>query len=275
MNAHQDTAGATPPGHADQTLIPLVIDHKQTAVPSGTTILEAARQAGIRIPTLCHHDDLRAAGACRLCVVEVEGQRVLQTACTFPVTQPLTVRTSTPRIRRARRHILELLLAEHHGECTSCFKNMACELQALAREYGVEQPRFELAALPVPPRDASSWSIVRDMGKCVMCRRCVRACAEMQGVGALGIVGRGYETRVATYLDKPLGSVVCINCGQCVNVCPTGALRVKDATDEVWAAIDNPRKHVGIQTAPSPRAAMGEEFGMEPGLSSPGSSIPR
>ncbi len=272
MNLHQELAGEIRPRcaergkSADRPLILLTIDDREITVPAGTTILEAARQLGIRIPTLCHHDDLKVDGVCRLCVVEVEGQRTLQASCAFPITQPLTVRTSTPQIRRARRTILDLMLSDHCGECTSCFRNMNCELQALAREYGVDTPHFQPAAHAAASIDASSWSIVRDMGKCVMCRRCVRACNEMQGIGAIGIVGRGHTTRVSTYLDMPLADVACINCGQCVNVCPTGALRARDFRNEVWAAIDDPRKHVVIQTAPSPRAAMGEEFGMEPGV---------
>jgi NADH-quinone oxidoreductase subunit G/[NiFe] hydrogenase diaphorase moiety small subunit len=245
--------------------VDITIDERPLSVPAGTTILEAARSVGARIPTLCHHDDLCAAGACRLCVVEVEGQRALQAACTFPINQPIAVATTSRRIRQARRHILDLLLSEHHGECHTCLRNTTCELQALAKEYGVDAPRFGRPAGTPPRPDDSGFSIVRDTGKCILCRRCTRACNALQEVGALGVVGRGETTRVATYLEKPLADVVCINCGQCVNRCPTGALRVNNSTDEVWEAIDDPGKHVVIQTAPSPRAAIGEEFGLEPG----------
>jgi NADH-quinone oxidoreductase subunit G/[NiFe] hydrogenase diaphorase moiety small subunit len=248
-------------------LVDITIDERPVSVPSGTTILEAARSIGARIPTLCHHDDLCAAGACRLCLVEVKGQRTLQAACTFPITQPVEVTTSSRRIRKARQHILDLLLSEHHGECHTCPRNTTCELQALAKEHGVDTPRFGRPAGPAPRPDDSGFAIVRDPGKCILCRRCTRTCGGLQDVGALGVAGRGEHTRVSTYLEKPLADVVCINCGQCVNRCPTGALRVNNSTDEVWEAIDDPDKHVIIQTAPSPRAAIGEEFGLAPGTS--------
>jgi NADH-quinone oxidoreductase subunit G/[NiFe] hydrogenase diaphorase moiety small subunit len=258
-----DLSGGSQTGEA--ALIPIVIDGKQSLVAPGATILEAARAMGLRIPTLCHHEDLCVASVCRICVVEVEGQRVLQASCSFPITQPITVHTYTRKVRKARRHILDLLLSEHRGECQTCSKNTRCELQALAKEYGVDYSRFEHPLPELAPLDLSSYSVVRDMNKCILCRRCVRTCSMLQEVGALGVAGRGRQTRVTTYLDKPLGDVTCINCGQCVNRCPTGALRVNDATDEVWAALDDPDKHVVIQTAPSPRAAIGEEFGMPAG----------
>ena len=241
------------------------IDGRLLKVPMGTTILEAASQAGIKIPTLCHHPDLCVAGVCRICVVEVEGQRALQASCAYPITSPLTVRTHTRKVRQARRHVLDLLLSTHYGECYACARNQNCELQALADEYGVdffrfghpEQPRYEI--------DRSSYSVVRDMNKCILCRRCVRTCIDLQEVGVLEVANRGHESEVATFMDHPLADVICINCGQCINRCPTGALRANDPTDEVWAAIDDPSKHVVIQTAPSPRAGIGECFGLEPG----------
>jgi NADH-quinone oxidoreductase subunit G/[NiFe] hydrogenase diaphorase moiety small subunit len=245
--------------------VTVTIDDKPVKVPLGTTILEAARRLGIRIPTLCYHEDLCVAGVCRVCVVEVEGQRTLQASCAYPVTQPVTVRTHTRKVRQARRHILDLLLSEHYGECYACFRNNNCELQALAKEYGVDFFRFGHPEAPRHREDHSSHSVVRDMNKCVLCRRCVRTCIDLQEVGVLEAVGRGGNTKIATYLDHPLGEVVCINCGQCINRCPTGALRANDPTDEVWAAIDDPSKHVVIQTAPSPRAGIGEEFGLPPG----------
>ena len=241
------------------------IDGETVKVPIGTTILEAAEELGIHIPTLCYHEDLCIAGVCRMCVVEVEGQKALQAACAYPVTQPLTVKTHTPKVRRARRHVLDLLLSEHYGECYSCGRNNNCELQALAKEYGVDTFRFGHPDKPKHEIDSSSYSVVRDMNKCVLCRRCIRTCIDLQEVGVLEATNRGAETKVATFMDKPLGSVVCINCGQCINRCPTGALRANDPTDEVWAAIDDPDKHVVMQTAPSPRAGIGECFGLEPG----------
>jgi len=245
--------------------VSLTIDGQEVKVPMGTTILEGARKAGIRIPTLCYHEDLCIAGVCRICVVEVEGQRTLQAACAFPVTSPLKVHTHTRKVRQARRHILDLLLSTHYGECYACFRNNNCELQALAKEYGVDFFRFGHPQQPRFDVDRSSYSVVRDMNKCVLCRRCIRTCIDLQEVGVLEALGRGHRTKIGAFQDKPLGDVVCINCGQCINRCPTGALRANDPTDEVWAAIDDPKKHVVIQTAPSPRAGIGECFGLPPG----------
>jgi iron-only hydrogenase group A len=245
--------------------VSVTIDGLKTTVPLGTTILEAARILGISIPTLCYHDDLCVAGVCRVCIVEVKGQRTLQASCAYPITQPIEVYTHTAKVRQARRFVIDLILSEHYGECYSCFRNNNCELQALAKEYGVDFFRFGHPNEPSVSVDRSSYSVVRDMNKCVLCRRCVRTCIDLQEVGVLEVENRGDASRIATYLDKPLGDVVCINCGQCINRCPTGALRANDPTDEVWEAIDNPNKHVVIQTAPSPRAGIGEEFGMVPG----------
>jgi iron-only hydrogenase group A len=246
-------------------LVSVTIDGKDHKVALGTTVLDAARQLGIRIPTLCHHPDLCVAGVCRVCVVEIENQRTLQAACAFPITSPIKVRTHTPKVRQARRHVIDLLLSTHYGECYSCTRNNNCELQTLAKEHGVDFYRFGHIQHSRYPVDRSSYSVVRDMDKCVLCRRCVRTCIDVQEVGVLEAVGRSDKTRIGTYLDKPLGDVVCINCGQCINRCPTGALHANDASDEVWRAIDNPQKHVVIQTAPSPRAGIGECFGLEPG----------
>ena len=245
--------------------VTLTIDDKEIKVPFGTTILEAAEQLGIRIPTLCHHPDLCVAGVCRVCVVEVENQRTLQASCAYPVTQPIKVKTHSPKVRRARRHIIDLLLSKHYGECYACWRNNNCELQSLAKEYGVDFFRFGHPDKPMYEVDRSSYAVIRDPNKCINCRRCIRTCIDLQEVGVLEAIGRSHETRVSTYLDKPLADVVCINCGQCINRCPTSALRANDPTDEIWAAIDDPTKHVTIQTAPSPRAAIGECFGLEPG----------
>ncbi len=243
------------------------IDGIEVRVPFGTTVLEAARRVGVQIPTLCHHEDLCVAGVCRICIVEIEGERNLQASCSYSITSPIKVKTYSARIRKARRHILDLLLSEHYGSCSTCVKNNNCELQSLAKEYGVDFFRFGKSEIPRYRLDRSSYSIVRDMNKCIQCRRCVRACVELQGVGALGIVGRGNELRISSFMEKPLADVVCINCGQCIVHCPTGALHENDSSDDVWRAIDDPTKHVVIQTAPSPRAAIGEEFGCPPGTS--------
>ncbi|EGV33414.1 hydrogenase, Fe-only [Thiorhodococcus drewsii AZ1] len=249
----------------DAAMIDISIDGIELKVAQGTSILDAARQVGVRIPTLCHHDDLCTAGVCRICVVEVEGARTLQASCATPVTQPISVKTNTPKVRSARRHIIDLLLAEHYGDCNTCKRNNNCELQSLAAEYGVDFYRFGHPTEPKYAIDRSSPSIVRDMNKCVLCRRCVRACEELQGVGCLTVASRSSRAHVATFASKPLANVVCINCGQCINHCPTGALTELDQTDEVWTMIEDPTKHVVIQTAPSPRAGMGECFGLEPG----------
>ena len=243
------------------------INEKKIVVPLGTTILEACKIAGISIPTLCHHEDLCVAGVCRICVVEVEGMRTLQASCTYPITAPMKIKTSTPMVRKARRHIIDLLLSEHYGECYSCFRNGKCELQALAQEYGVDSYTFGHVDKPKYEIDKSSYSVIRDMSKCILCKRCVRTCIDLQEVGVLEAVDRGDKTHISTFLDKPLSDVICINCGQCINRCPTAALRANDPSDEIWAAIDDPKKHVVIQTAPSPRAAIGEEFGLGAGHS--------
>ncbi len=233
----------------------------------GTTILEACRQNQIHIPTLCHHEDLCVAGVCRVCVVEVEGMRTLQASCAFPITAPIKIKTTSKAVRRARKHIIDLLLSEHYGECYSCFRNNNCELQSLAKEYGVDHYNFGHIEEPRYEVDNSSYSVVRDMNKCVLCKRCVRTCIDLQEVGVLEAIDRGHETHIGTFWEKPLAEVICINCGQCINRCPTGAFRANDPRDEIWSAIDDPKKHVVIQTAPSPRAAICEEFGMEPGTS--------
>jgi iron-only hydrogenase group A len=247
--------------------ISIEINEKKVSVPLGTTILEACRQNQVHIPTLCNHDDLCVAGVCRICVVEVEGMRTLQAACAFPITAPIKVKTTSNNVRRARKNIIDLLLSEHYGECYSCFRNNNCELQSLAKEYGVDHYNFGHIEEPKYEVDHSSYSVVRDMNKCVLCKRCVRTCIDLQEVGVLEAIDRGHDTHIGTFWDKPLAEVICINCGQCINRCPTGALRANDPRDEIWAAIDDSKKHVVIQTAPSPRAAIGEEFGMGAGTS--------
>lgn len=251
-------------------LITIEINEKKVQVPLGTTILEACQQNQIHIPTLCHHSDLHMAGNCRICVVEIEGWKTLQASCAFPITAPIKIKTSSEKVRKARRHIIDLLLSEHYGECYTCVRNLNCELQSLAHEYGVdsfmfghvEKSRFEV--------DKSSYSVIRDMDKCVLCRRCVRTCIDLQEVGVLEAIGRGYDTHISTFMEKPLAEVVCINCGQCINRCPTGALYANDPSDKIWEAIDDPKKHVVIQTAPSPRAAIAECFGLPSGISMTG-----
>lgn len=239
-------------------------------VALGTTILEACKDNGIHIPTLCYHEDLCIAGVCRICVVEVEGMRTLQASCAFPIMGKIKIKTSSEKVRKARRHILDLLLSEHYGECYSCHRNNNCELQALAKEYGVDFYRFGHIQKKKHNIDKSSYSVNRNMNKCVLCKRCVRTCIDLQEVGVLEATERGSKTTISTFMEKPLADVICINCGQCINRCPTAALKANDPSDEIWEAIDNPNKHVVIQTAPSPRASIGEEFGLMPGNSMTG-----
>ncbi len=250
--------------------VSVTINDEEVKVPLGTTILDACRQAGVHIPTLCHHDDLCIAGVCRVCLVEVEGMRTLQASCAYPITNPMKIKTTTQNVRKARRHVIDLLLSEHHGECYSCVRNNNCELQKLAKEYGVDTYTFGHVKESQHEIDDSSFSIVRDLDKCVLCKRCVRTCIDLQEVGVLESINRGDQTRIGTFMDKALADVICINCGQCINRCPTGALHAKDPSDQIWKDIEDPKKHVVIQTAPSPRAAIGEEFGLEPGHSMTG-----
>ncbi len=246
-------------------LIKVTIDDKEIRVPMGTTILEAAGKLGLNIPTLCYHEDLCISGVCRICIVEIEGYRTLQASCAFTITQPINVHTHTRKVRQARRHILDLLLSNHYGECYTCVRNNNCELQKLANEYGVDFYRFGHIEKPTYGRDESSYAIVRDMDKCIMCRRCVRTCIDLQEVGVYEAMNKGAETHIGTFMDNPMAQLICINCGQCINRCPTGALHANDPSDAIWAAIDDPTKHVVIQTAPAPRSAIGECFGLEPG----------
>lgn len=245
-------------------LVEVTIDGRTVQVEPGTTVLDAVRAAGRHVPTLCHHPDLRDIGACRTCLVEVADERLPQAACVYPVDRPLDVRTTSARVRQARRDVVDLLLSEHCGDCLTCVRDGACELQDLAIEYGSRTDRFGRRA---PSRTAGvpSGPIVLDLDKCVHCQRCVRACTELQHVDVLGVVGRGATSTMSPYLGLPLSATACISCGQCIVHCPTGALSARDETDAVWRAIADPAKHVVVQTAPAPRAAMGEEFGLEPG----------
>lgn len=244
--------------------IEITIDGKQMSVAPGTSILEAARSAGIQIPTLCYLEGIHAIGACRVCLVEVEGARSLQTSCTTPVSQGMVIKTNTARVRSARKTVVELMLSAHNQECTSCSRNLNCELQQVAKQLGIQTSRFE-GAKPKVIVDTSSPSIVRDSSKCILCRRCVSVCHEVQGVGALFPVERGFESAIVPALEKDLNDVACVMCGQCVTVCPVNALSEKSSISDVWKALADPTKHVIVQTAPAVRAAIGEEFGLPPG----------
>lgn len=248
-------------------LVNLKINNTPVSVEEGTTILQAARKINFRIPTLCDHPDLNVAGNCRVCVVEVKGARLLAAACATPVSEGMEVFTNSEKVRTSRKHVIELLLSEHNADCTKCFKNGNCELQSLSSEYRVGDHVFLDLVKPkdkVP--DISSPSIVKDDSKCIRCQRCVRTCTDLQAVSALAVINKGDHQKISTFLSKPLHDVVCTNCGQCVNRCPTGALTERNYIEEVWNAIYNPNKFVVVETAPAVRVALAEDLGFDPGL---------
>jgi NADP-reducing hydrogenase subunit HndD len=242
----------------------LSINNTRIEVPEGTTILAASKQMGIHIPTLCFVEGLQAVGACRVCVVEVEGARNLVASCSMPVAQGMKVFTNSRKVREARRAVVELLLSEHNGECQTCDRSNDCELQALAAELGIREIKYtgEKTRRRI---DSSTPALMRDSGKCIKCRRCVSVCAETQDVGALFPQNRGFDTVIGPAFGHDLKTVACVQCGQCAAVCPVGAITERDQIQEVWDALDKPDNHVIVQTAPAIRAALGECFGYPPG----------
>lgn len=245
-------------------LVNITIDGQQLKVPKTSTVLEAARAAGIHIPTLCYHPELRPEGNCRVCMVEVEGARSLVASCVYPVNDGMVVRTNTAAVREARKMVVELLLANHPQDCLSCQRNLNCELQTMAGNLGIRTVRFE-GEKKSYPLDNNNPSLVRDQNKCILCGRCIRACSERQGVHVYSFANRGFKTTVVPAFNLGLDKVACTYCGQCASVCPTGAIVVKDDTEAVWQALSTPGKHVVVQTAPAVRVALGEALGLEPG----------
>lgn len=225
------------------------------------TVLEACLQEGVKIPTLCNLKDINNIGACRMCLVEDAKSGKLQASCVLPVSEGLEIKTASPKVLEARRAVLELILSDHDRSCLTCKRNQTCELQALSNEMGVSDIEFQGTRI-IKTIDELSPSVVRDNNKCILCRRCVAACAKTQGVCAIGVQNRGFKSEIGSEFGKSLGEVACINCGQCIAACPTGALTEKDATKEVWAALNDSKKFVVFQPAPAVRVAIGEEFGM-------------
>ncbi len=253
-------------------MVNLKINNKEISCKESLTIIEAAKENNILIPNLCYLEDIHKVGSCRMCVVEVEGEKNLQASCMVPVREGMVVKTNTQRVKRARKVVYELMLSDHPSDCLSCSRNQNCEFQELGEMLKVDESRFE-GEVSKPFLDESSPSIVRDASKCILCRRCVTVCNELQELGIINPQNRGFKTEIGPALELPLNSVNCSNCGQCTIVCPVGALYEKDATKPVWDAIFDDNKRVIIQTAPAIRAALGEEFGYEAGTSVTGKMV--
>ena len=256
----------------EENLVTLTIDGQKVTVPEGTTILNAAKKAGIDIPTLCYLKEINEVGDCRMCIVEVEGRRGFATSCIQTVEEGMVVHTHTPNVLEARRVILDLIISNHAKDCLTCTRSGNCELQALATKFNVLNVEFpgEMSEHKI---DNVSPSIVRDFNKCILCRRCVAACKNVQGIGAIDCINRGFESCISTVGDKSLNDVNCTNCGQCIEACPTGALHEKERINDVWVKLKDPDSYVVVQTAPAVRVALGEEFGMEIGTNVAGKMV--
>ena len=246
--------------------VTITIDGIKVTVPENYTVLEAAREAQINIPTLCYLKDVQQIGACRLCLVEIKGARAYQAACVAPISDGMEIYTNTEKLRKARKINLELLLSTHNRECTSCVRSGNCELAALCKEYGVSDYPYDGAKNEYEVDDLSP-SLVRDNSKCISCRRCIAACNDVQKIGAIGLSQRGIKTVVGSAFERSIVDAPCVYCGQCILACPVGALKEKDNTADVWEALNDPEKYVVVQPAPAVRATLGEEFGMPMGTS--------
>lgn len=253
-------------------MVNIKINNMPLSVPKGISILEAARMAGIEIPTLCYLKKINEIGACRICMVEVKGARSLVTACVYPVNEGMEIFTNTERVRKSRKMTLELILSTHDRKCLSCVRSGTCELQQLCKEFGVDdEGRFD-GANPVHEYDDSAIHMIRDNGKCILCRRCVAAC-QAQHISVIGANARGFDTHIGSAFERPLDSVACVSCGQCIVNCPTGAIYEKDDTAKVLKAINDPEKFVVVHTAPSIRVTLGECFGMHIGTNVQGKMV--
>ncbi|MDO4848040.1 MAG: NADH-dependent [FeFe] hydrogenase, group A6 [Clostridiaceae bacterium] len=253
-------------------LVNIKINGMPLSVPAGISILEAARYAGIEIPTLCYLKDINEIGACRICMVEVVGARSLVTACVFPVSDGMEIYTNTEKVRKSRKMTLELILSTHSKECLTCVRSGTCELQQLCKEFGVDDSDAFKGEVIHYDFDDSAAHMIRDNNKCILCRRCIAAC-DNQGVSVIGANARGFDTHVSSAFDKDLADVSCISCGQCIVNCPTGAIVEKDDTAKVLEAINDPDKFVIVNTAPSIRATLGEAFGMHIGTNVEGKMV--
>jgi len=253
-------------------MITLTIDDQEVKVPEGTTILQAAKQAGIDIPTLCFLKDINEVGDCRMCIVEVEGRRGFATSCIQKVEEGMVVHTHTPNVLEARHVILDLIISNHKVDCLTCTRSGNCELQQLARKFNVTQIEFD-GEKSQHKIDELSPSIVRDFNKCILCRRCIATCKNVQNIGAIDCINRGFDSCISTVGDFSLNNVNCTFCGQCIQSCPTGALHEKETIDDVWIKLKDPDSIVIVQTAPAVRAALGEEFGMEVGTNVTGKMV--
>lgn len=253
-------------------MVNIKINNMPLSVPKGISILEAARMAGIEIPTLCYLKKINEIGACRICMVEVKGARSLVTACVYPVNEGMEIFTNTERVRKSRKMTLELILSTHDRKCLSCVRSGTCELQQLCKEFGVDdEGRFD-GANPVHEYDDSAIHMIRDNGKCILCRRCIAAC-QAQHISVIGANARGFDTHIGSAFERPLDSVACVSCGQCIVNCPTGAIYEKDDTAKVLEAINDPEKFVVVHTAPSIRVTLGECFGMHIGTNVQGKMV--